>query len=91
MEVHWPWVALPAAVVMLSFVFLISTARITKSQDRRLWKTSTLPVLYHGLDAELLKDSEEYSTLSKMETTAESTHVGLEFSDASGRVLLQRR
>ncbi|CAI7613061.1 unnamed protein product [Penicillium viridicatum] len=89
-QVHWPWVALPAAVIVLSSVLLIATARITKSQDRRLWKTSSLPILYHGLDEDLLKDTEEYSTLSKMETTADSTNVGLELSDTNGRVLLQR-
>ncbi|CAG8178792.1 unnamed protein product [Penicillium salamii] len=89
-QVHWPWVSLPAVVIIASSVLLIFTARITKLEDRALWKTSTLPVLYHGLDDDLLNDAEEHSTLSKMETSADSTSVGLEFSDPKGKVLLRR-
>ncbi|CAG7931605.1 unnamed protein product [Penicillium olsonii] len=89
-QVNWPWVALPATLIVSACVLLIITAHIARSQDRRLWKTSTLPIFYHGLDEDLLKDTEEYSTLSKMEATADSTTVGLGLSDTDGRVLLQR-
>ena len=89
-QVNWPWVALPATLIVSACVLLIITAHIARSQDHRLWKTSTLPILYHGLDKDLLKDTEEYSTLSKMEATADSTTVGLGLSDTAGRVLLQR-
>ncbi|CAG7940124.1 unnamed protein product [Penicillium olsonii] len=89
-QVNWPWVALPATLIVSACVLLIITAHIARSQDHRLWKTSTLPILYHGLDKDLLKDTEEYSNLSKMEATADSTTVGLGLSDTDGRVLLQR-
>lgn len=88
-QVHWPWMALPAAINVLSIIFLISTALITRSRDHRLWKTSTLSILYHGLDESLLRHKEVYSTLSMMETTAGSTNIGFQFSRVKSRVLLQ--
>ncbi|CAG8423569.1 unnamed protein product [Penicillium salamii] len=88
-KVHWPWVALPAAVIILSSILLLSTALVSRSKSRVLWKTSTLPILYHGLDDDLLKDTDVCSALSKMETTAEATNVGLRLSDTKGKVLLQ--
>ncbi|OGE47831.1 hypothetical protein PENARI_c036G02375 [Penicillium arizonense] len=48
-DVHWPWLALPAALIVLSIVFLGLTMLLNTDQGRDLWKTSALPVLKHGL------------------------------------------
>ena len=79
-DVHWPWLALPAALIVLSIVFLGLTMLLNKDQGRDLWKTSALPVLYYGLE-DTSRDQEAHSLLSKMERSANSTSVGLRFSD----------
>lgn len=49
--VKWQWITLPAAVVLLSIGFLITTILVGSCQKRlALWKSSVLPLLYHDLD-----------------------------------------
>ncbi|KAL4887793.1 hypothetical protein BDV59DRAFT_196983 [Aspergillus ambiguus] len=59
-SVNWPWIILPAALMVLSVAFLL-----------RLWKTSLLAVLFHGLDGWTSMD-DRHATVSQMERTAHS-------------------
>lgn len=53
-SIQWPWIVLPAITVLFSNVFLIFTMIRTKQAQRSIdvgvWKSSCLPMLYHGLD-----------------------------------------
>ena len=58
--VDWAWLALPATLLLLTMVFLVTTAaqahrytRMGAAEDgRRPWKSSSLPFLWHGLSDE---------------------------------------
>ena len=55
-KVHivWPWIALPAAVVLFANLYLIyamiKTHWTQKTANVGVWKSSQIPLLYHGLD-----------------------------------------
>jgi hypothetical protein len=49
-HVQWPWTAFPACLLIFSFLFLAITILNSNKDDRiRIWKTSTLAVLFNGL------------------------------------------
>lgn len=47
-HVRWPWMILPASLVLLSVVFLIASMTMA-TREYRGWKSSVLPGFYHGL------------------------------------------
>ena len=49
-RVHWPWMILPAALVLLSVIFMIVTM-VLASRRFAGWKSSALPSFYHGFAA----------------------------------------
>ncbi|ETS84602.1 hypothetical protein PFICI_02627 [Pestalotiopsis fici W106-1] len=49
-EVWWPWLTLPVAVAAAGTVFLALVIYSSRGADEMLWKSSTLPLLYHGID-----------------------------------------
>jgi len=59
-HVRWLWMIMPASLVLLSVGFLATSMACTIRQPR-VWKSSALPSLYHGLsgwdDMELCKAS----------------------------------
>lgn len=82
--VKWQWITLPAAVVLFSIIFLITTILVTSRQKQlALWKSSTLPLLYHGLDNGVLRNGENHVTVSGMEMEAKSVNVKLEESNTT--------
>ncbi|KAL2795139.1 hypothetical protein BJX66DRAFT_337144 [Aspergillus keveii] len=58
-RVNWVWISLPATVVVLTLVFLVLTLLANREQGAELWKSSILPVLYHGLDESVLWHGEQ--------------------------------
>ncbi|KAL4884735.1 hypothetical protein BJY04DRAFT_169911 [Aspergillus karnatakaensis] len=88
-HVNWVWLCLPATVVLLTLVFLVLTVQVNKTQGGELWKSSILPVLYHGLYENLLSDEEDYRTASRMEACAQAVDVKLQSSSSVGRLLLR--
>ncbi|KAK5741300.1 hypothetical protein LTR17_004006 [Elasticomyces elasticus] len=53
-EVHvsvaWVWLSLPAALTLGSILLLIAAAVQSKRYKVKLWKSSVLPLLYHGFE-----------------------------------------
>lgn len=47
MCVRWPWLAMPASLVLLS-AGLLGTLMVLSARGSRTWKTSALPSLYYG-------------------------------------------
>lgn len=47
MYVRWPWLIMPASLVLLSVGFL-GTSMALSACGSRTWKTSALPSLYYG-------------------------------------------
>ena len=49
-HVQWPWTTFPACLLIFSFLFLAITILNSNKDDKiRIWKTSTLAVLFNGL------------------------------------------
>lgn len=88
--VKWQWITLPVTVVLLSVVFLVITILVSRRQKQlALWKSSVLPLLYHGLDERVaILDGEEYAVVSGMEADAKSVEVLLEGSER-GRLMFR--
>ena len=45
--VDWPWITLPAFLVIAGIIFLILAMFESKRQGARIWKTSELALLFH--------------------------------------------
>ncbi|KAJ5593446.1 hypothetical protein N7537_010350 [Penicillium hordei] len=89
-DVNWPWLTLPALLLVLGIVFLVSTLLANKQRKLSLWRNSVLPILYHGLERDLVEAGDEYAPVSEMERTAGAIDVKLGFSDTQSRLMLRR-
>lgn len=76
--VRWGWIALPAAVTLLSLLLLILTLILSRAPgDRPAWKSSALPVLFHGLSTSEFASKSALLTAAEMEKEAEGMKVKL--------------
>lgn len=48
--VRWPWLALSAILVFSTIIFLLLTMFQSARHDVALWKSSPVPLLFHGLE-----------------------------------------
>ncbi|KAI8935523.1 hypothetical protein NX059_008093 [Plenodomus lindquistii] len=78
--VRWGWIGLPGAVVGLSVLLLLLGMVSSWRHGGGLWKASSLPVLFHGLDAES-QSSVQVVTLSEMQREAKNLRVMLRGDD----------
>lgn len=86
-SVQWGWFVLPIVLELAGIVLVISTVIPTHSRKSRLWKSSLLPLLYHGLDERLLHEQPVENDLAWMEKTAEEARVRLAASGDGDRIL----
>jgi hypothetical protein len=92
-SVQWLWLIFPAALLLLTLVFLLATMALSiKYRNRHIWKGSPLALLFHGIDQELSDRYRLVDQLDEMEEKAEHTVVqikhtqgGLHFVDAAHR------
>ncbi|KAL1622878.1 hypothetical protein SLS54_004898 [Diplodia seriata] len=68
MRVRWAWFALPASLVFLTAFILIAAVRINSRNKVMLWKSSMLPLLFHGLDTSV--DAPPRQKLSQVDARA---------------------
>lgn len=87
-SVEWAWITLPAIVLLSTLILFICTTLGNKKHGLDLWKSAILPVLYHGLDNDLLADGPRYAMVSEMEQTSK-VPARLEFSDTKNRLMLR--
>ncbi|KAG6366517.1 hypothetical protein INS49_000694 [Diaporthe citri] len=85
-RVQWAWLALPVAVEILGFVFLLLI--VFRDQRRgNPWKDSILAALFHGLNPNGL-DAGNLDTITSMKREAMKIQVKLDTSDGGKRFLL---
>lgn len=53
-RVRWPWLSLPAALLVLAALFLGMMMWTTSHGQEIAWKSSPLPLLFHGFDPEVV-------------------------------------
>jgi hypothetical protein len=94
-QIVWPWITLPAALVLFSNVFLIyviyKTQRMRDATSVGVWKSSQIPLLYHGLDQATRQQSDRElgpaPRISQMERHATKLSVRLQ-ETGSGKLML---
>lgn len=87
-DVRWGWLTFPCALLLLTLVFFVAMVIQTRTRDAimsgsRDYKTSTLPLLFHGLEASTaLKFGLGTQGMAKMSQDAKDLHVVLRATDA---------
>lgn len=90
-RVRWAWLSYPAAVIVLSLLYLISTIIETTHREVAIWKSSNLAMLFHGKNLNLEKpDHVMVNTLSQMGERASSIEVELIQIDEQDWKLVQK-
>ncbi|KAL9109478.1 MAG: hypothetical protein Q9227_005813 [Pyrenula ochraceoflavens] len=87
-SVRWPWLTFPATLIALTVLFLALTIAGTARSDVAAWKSSPIPLLFHGLAP---AEAKQFSTLKdvvKMETLARGMQVRLQ-DDGNGSLRLE--
>ncbi|KAL3467196.1 hypothetical protein BJX64DRAFT_192179 [Aspergillus heterothallicus] len=90
-DVQWLWLVLPAALVVLGTVFWVLTMAINRYQRLRLWKSSVLALLFHGLESvPRYEEGDWYAAASRMDQTAQGLAVKLDVLDQRKGLMLHR-
>ncbi|KAI3325243.1 hypothetical protein HD806DRAFT_492396 [Xylariaceae sp. AK1471] len=91
-EVRWPWVSLLAVVWLCAAAFLILTMWICRGSHWVLWKTSSLPWIYHGLESHCIDAIKATATgidnVSGMEKFAKTLRATLRKDPTNGQFKL---
>ena len=87
-QVRWAWVSFPASLVALTIVFLATTVWKFrgKTNRHRAWKSSSLAVLFGGLDEDVRERIGTLGKKSELEKSAKETEVVLLMTDDGWRL-----
>ncbi|OAX81902.1 hypothetical protein ACJ72_03756 [Emergomyces africanus] len=80
-QVRWGWIALPTFIVIITMLFLCLVILGTKRHEVEIWKSSSLALLYHGLEKPV-KDNAQFNRVSDMTRNAANVRVRLATSAA---------
>ena len=81
-KVRWLWLIFPAALVLLSVVFLVATMVASWHSGLRPWKSFILPVLYTRLEDGLQEEwRQEHAQGTSLLSEVKGRWVGLDKSD----------
>ncbi|KAI8952593.1 hypothetical protein F4801DRAFT_599768 [Xylaria longipes] len=93
-EVRWPWLVLPATTWLCGAVFLMLTIWFCRGSDRLLWKTSSLPLIYHGFedhDVKTIKTTgDRLEHVSGMEKYSQNLYARIRRDSIDGQLKLMR-
>lgn len=76
-EVDWPWIALPSALILLTGVLLVTSALLNRREKLWLWKSSLLPYLFYGLERDVIDNASLNGKVSQLDDVANNTSVKL--------------
>lgn len=79
LSVRWPWLALPAVLVLLTVIFLVAMIVDTRPTGNRapIWKSSPLALLFHGFELPKKHPAVPIDELDEMEDLAKGIVVRL--------------
>lgn len=82
-NVRWRWFAFPVALQVLAWYFAYQVLFPTRwsRPKQRIWKSSALATLFHGLSPAMRKTFEPLPLLSSMDAVAKATNVALVSGD----------
>ena len=77
-HVRWPWLALPAALMVGAAMFLGLTIASTLGDTTfGVWKSSQVALLWHGLDGQIEHEGEDLWNVREMDQRAKNVQVQL--------------
>jgi hypothetical protein len=79
-HIRWPWIILPAALLIFSFLFLAVTIMRSEKDDKKIgiWKSSALAVLFNGLGEDVQDFVGTRTNLGHAREKAKQLHVQLD-------------
>jgi hypothetical protein len=77
LHVRWAWLAFPAVLVVSSFVFLVIAMIEAHRTAVPLWRSSTMAVLFHGIEKVEKSAFDSIEKASEMESRAKKLHLQL--------------
>ena len=84
-RVRWVWFILPAALALFTLIFFIYTlVEIARRERHTNWKSSSLALLFHGLDAETQERYRRIDDLDEMDERAKEVNVQLHGDEQDG-------
>ena len=87
-RVVWPWISLPAAILVLCFMFLVMVATSTHRSGLEPWKESSIAALFHGIAS---RDDEKLSVLSHHDEMIEAARgMCVRLNGGGGRQVLEQ-
>lgn len=89
MKVQWAWLALPCVLLAGTLLFLCFTIIRTQKQHLGIWKSSSLALLFHGLEKRSAEGMEDLGHVVGMEAKSGRTWVRL-VDEGEGARLVER-
>ncbi|KAI8627981.1 hypothetical protein F5Y19DRAFT_439134 [Xylariaceae sp. FL1651] len=89
-HVRWGFAVLPGVVVASTALFLAAAIYRTKRTHTKLWKSSALAMLFHGLDDNIREQFGRGGSLNDKKRQAKNVKVQLDESGDSGSLLRAR-
>ena len=77
LKVRWAWLALPCVLLAGTLVFQGFTIMVTRKQQMGIWKSSSLALLFHGLEERGAEGMEDLGHVVEMEEKSGRTWVRL--------------
>lgn len=87
-RVRWEWAIFPIILDLLGVIFLASNVWINSRDGVYLWKSSLLPLLFHGLEG-WGHDALDFNEQSEMEKKAKKMYAKLKRSDMGSTKLVK--
>lgn len=86
-HVNWSWITLPAALLLLTTVFLLLTIIQTNVNKGLVWKSSMLAVFFNGLSEETRNSLGTMVSLREMTAAADATTIQLRETSGGYRLV----
>ena len=86
-KVQWAWLALPCVLLAGTLLFLCFTIIRAQKQHFGIWKSSSLALLFHGLEERSAEGKEDLGHVVGMEAKSERTWVRLVDEGAGARLV----
>ncbi|KAI1265362.1 hypothetical protein F5Y18DRAFT_50051 [Xylariaceae sp. FL1019] len=92
-EVRWKWIVLPILTWTLGAGFVLISVWVCRG-DQPLWKNSSLPLIYHGFEADVMEDinagADKLELASSMQNSAKTIYAQFQKSPVDGQLRLVR-
>jgi len=86
-QVRWAFITVPVVIVVLTAIFLAAAVWRSEQSRTKLWKSSALAMLFHGLDADTRARIGSEGSLGEKKRRARDVRVQLDEGSEAGSLL----